>query len=159
MEVLRRDHGLTSRLRIGQTSVAGRASRLPKNSKPGQSTTLADKTDMIAIKLSGIDGFDAGADSDKRRGPPTIAVNGPFEYARQDLNLQPLAPESNGDALQAVIDQRVKPTKSAVCTPVCTNTPNEPHQDPLADFVANLTPEQRQRIADLLVSSKEEDAP
>ena len=63
--------------------------------KPGQTASLADNTDMIAIKLSDFDGFAASADSDKRKGPLTIAVNGPVEYARQDLNLQPLAPEAS----------------------------------------------------------------
>jgi hypothetical protein len=78
-----------------------------------------------------------------------------LKYARQDLNLQPLAPESNDDAWQAVSDAQVTHPESAICTPVCTNPAKEPNADPLAEFVASLTAEQRQRLVALLTGKRE----
>ena len=49
-------------------------------------------------------------------------------------------------------------TPSARCTPRCTENEIDPHGDPLAGFVASLTPPQRQRLADLLAGSKKGDA-
>jgi integrase len=65
----------------------------PNGDKPGQTVSFPGKNRMDALRTADVDAFAASADRVKEKGPLTIAVNGPFEYARQDLNLQPLAPE------------------------------------------------------------------
>jgi integrase len=45
--------------------------------------------------------FAVSRDSGKTKGPLTSPVSGPVEYARQDLNLQPLAPEA-AQSLQSI---------------------------------------------------------
>ena len=52
----------------------------------------------------------------------------------------------------------VTATPSARCTSRCTETGNEPNADPLAGFVANLTPADRARLVALLTGQAEEGA-
>jgi hypothetical protein len=61
--------------------------------KQGQTTDSADKNRMVALKATDFDALGANAVPGKEKAPLTVGVNGPLEYARQDLNLQPLAPE------------------------------------------------------------------
>jgi len=49
----------------------------------------------------------------------------------------------------------VTATPSVSCTNACTSKAETTTADPLADFVASLTPEQRRRLADLLINRKE----
>ncbi len=46
-------------------------------------------------------------------------------------------------------------TPSARCTSRCTETGNEPNADPLAGFVASLTPADRARLVTLLTGQAE----
>ena len=50
---------------------------------------------------------------------------------------------------------QVTATPSARCTSRCTETGNEPNADPLASFVANLTPADRARLVALLTGQAE----
>ena len=89
----------------------------------------------------------------------SVAFGGTYvEYARQDLNLQPLAPESKSDRSQVRTCLKLRQPLPCDCTAACTSEPktaNGPAADPLADFVAGLTAEQRQRLAALLTGAKE----
>ncbi len=64
----------------------------------------------------------------------------------------------NGDRSKGGTAKELTSSDFARCTARCTENENEPHGDPLAGFVASLTPEQRRRLADLLAGSKEGDA-
>jgi hypothetical protein len=55
--------------------------------------------------------------------------------------------------------KEVTSSHSLRCIARCTESEETANADPLAGFVASLTPEQRKRLADLLVGSKEGDAP
>jgi hypothetical protein len=55
---------------------------------------------LIGTAPTGLAPFAANPDLVEGKGPLTIAVNGPHEYARQDLNLQPLAPEGKETVLE-----------------------------------------------------------
>jgi integrase len=63
--------------------------------KPTQSGSTAGKVGPIRPAGVVSEGDDVTGDRDNRKGPLTVAVSGPAEYARQDLNLQPLAPEAS----------------------------------------------------------------
>jgi hypothetical protein len=54
--------------------------------------------------------------------------------------------------------QQVTSSSFARCPARCTESQETANADPLADFVASLSPEQRKRLADLLAGSKEGDA-
>ena len=59
---------------------------------------------------------------------------------------------------KAIADQELTTSDHFRCTPCCTENEKEHHADPLAGFVASLTPEQRERLAKLLTGSREGDA-
>jgi hypothetical protein len=61
---------------------------------------------------------------------------------------------AEGDPSQTVSETYVTSSHSDCCTAIAI----EPHVDPLAALVANLTPEQRQRLAALLAEQREGDA-
>ena len=52
-------------------------------------------------------------------------------------------------------NKEVTSLDSARCPARCTESEETANADPLAGFVASLTPEQRQRLADLLAGNKE----
>jgi len=75
----------------------------------------------------------------------------------EDRGLEPLtscmpckrSPDVSGNLPQ------VTATHSSRCTSRCTETENEPNADPLAGFVASLTPADRARLVALLTGQAE----
>ncbi len=63
--------------------------------KPGQSGLNPDNPDTLGPASPNSNAFVASYGSGNENGPLTSPVSDPLEYARQDLNLQPLAPEAN----------------------------------------------------------------
>jgi hypothetical protein len=81
-----------------------------------------------------------------------------LKWAMRDSNPRHPACKAESDGSQHSSGSELTATSSPRCTSRCTENENEPHGDPLAGFVASLTAEQRQRLADLLAGSKEGDA-
>jgi integrase len=66
----------------------------PTHDNGAETASFPDKMNTIGQTSNAADAIVVSLDADKRKGPLTIAVSGPSKYARQDLNLQPLAPEA-----------------------------------------------------------------
>lgn len=85
-------------LPLGTRIVAGSSLALPlagTGGHPAESVASADNVIEGSRACVGLERLGVSRDADKRKEPLTILVNGPVEYARQDLNLQPLAPEAS----------------------------------------------------------------
>src|SRR5262245_3916530 len=75
----------------------------------------------------------------------------------EDRGLEPLTscmPCKRSPDLSETLSE-VTSTPSARCTPRCTENGNEPNTDPLAGFVASLTPADRARLVALLTGQQE----
>src|SRR5208337_5156507 len=71
-------------------------------------------------------------------------------WAMRESNPRHPACKAESDPSQASTISRLTTTTSARCTSRCTETGNEPNADPLAGFVASLTPADRARLVALL---------
>src|SRR4051794_3015571 len=75
----------------------------------------------------------------------------------RDSNPRPPACKADELASQVLQNQNVTQSNSSRCTPRCSNNDPEPNADPLASFVANLTPADRARLGALLTGQREGD--
>lgn len=87
---------------------------------------------------------------DKGKGPVTSHVTGPHSVCPRGF--EPLTFSSGGYKSSNASDDlsQVTSSDSARCTARCTSNAPDANDDPLLAFVASLSPEQRQRLAELL---------
>jgi hypothetical protein len=78
---------------------------------------------------------------------------------RLDPNQRPPEPHSGTDAAQVAIEKQDAATPPTVCTSVCTSEAKTGQTDSVAALAAallGLSPEDRARLAAMLVSGKQE---
>jgi hypothetical protein len=72
-----------------------------------------------------------------------------------DSNRRHPACKAESSPTEPVTNTSVTSSHSVRCPARCTESQETANADPLAGLVASLTPEQRQRLADLLAGSKD----
>ena len=113
-------------------------------------------SDMVVVDfpaVTGIKGRDAQVDSRHQHGDRE--AKWPREWAMRDSNPRHPACKAESSPTESTTAQQVTSSDSLRCPARCTESEETANADPLAGFVASLSPEQRQRLADLLAGSKE----
>ena len=80
------------------------------------------------------------------------------KWAMQDLNLRPPACRAEGRSSQVPFNVELTTRMPLACTVACDETAHYPKTDPLADIVASLSTDQRERLAAMLIGKDDEGA-
>jgi integrase len=125
----------------------------PTSAHPGHPLSVSDQPSTGEHRNTVVRGVAASGTPVKRKGRLSSPDNRPSKSGREDLNLRPHGPECSSDPSQGDNKSKDAPSAPAVCTPVCTNEPENEHTgnvEALAKALLALPSEDRARLVALL---------